>query len=185
MRPDEKNGRVFRPGRFKLRSADLSFGSARLLHELGLADLLLDRALEIQRAGGEHVGLGFQQILVEAAIVVDALERVGRDAQAHVAGERVRDEGDVDQVRQEAPLGLDVRVAHLVAHLGALGRQFAAPGHLAKSSSIPAIGEPHIAGLAGVQNRVHFQEPRTYRGRRPSGQGFWARPGISGALPWM
>jgi hypothetical protein len=61
--------------------------------------------------------------------VVDALQRIGRDAQAHVAGERVRDEGDVDQVRQEAPLGLDVRVAHLVAHLGALGRQFAAPGH--------------------------------------------------------
>ena len=108
--------------RFKL-------GSARLLGEYGLADLLLDRALQIQRAGGEHVGLGLQQVLVEAAIVVDALDRIGRDAQAHVAGERVRDEGDVDQVGQEAPLGLDVRVAHLVAHLGALGRQFAAPGH--------------------------------------------------------
>ena len=103
--------------------------SARLLHEHRLADLLLDRALQIQRAGREHVGLGLDQILVEAAIVVDALERIGRDAQAHVAGERVRDEGDVDQVRQEAPLGLDVRVAHLVARLGALGRQFAAPGH--------------------------------------------------------
>jgi hypothetical protein len=33
-------------------------------------------------------------------------------------------------------------VAHLVAHLGALGRQFAAPGHLAKSSVIPAIAKP-------------------------------------------
>src|SRR6185503_14843716 len=38
-----------------------------------------------------------------------------------------------------------------------------------------AIGEPHLAGLAGVQNRVHFQELRSYRVRWPSGQGFWAR----------
>jgi hypothetical protein len=81
--------------------------------------------------------------------VVDALQRIGRDAQAHVAGERVRDEGDVDQVRQEAPLGLDVRVAHLVAHLGALGRQFAAPGHFEKSSSIPARGKARSRGPRG------------------------------------
>jgi len=33
--------------------------------------------------------------------VVDALDRIGRDAQAHVAAERVRDEGDVAQVRQK------------------------------------------------------------------------------------
>jgi len=122
--------------------------SARLLHELGLADLLLDRALEIQRAGREHVGLGLEQVLVEAAIVVDALQRVGRDAQADVAGERVRDEGDVDEVRQKAPLGLDVRVAHLVAHLRALGRQFAAPGHV-KILFHPRHGQAASRGRRG------------------------------------
>src|SRR5262245_33781062 len=45
---------------------------------------------------------------------------------------------------------------------------------MSKSSSIPAMAKPLLAGAAGVQNRVHFQEPRTYRGRRPAGQGFWA-----------
>src|SRR5262245_25105608 len=84
--PKQKNGRVFRPSRFKLRSADCSSDSARLLNRGGLADLLLDCALEVQRLRRQHVGVGLQEIRVEAAIVVDALERVGRDAQAHVAG---------------------------------------------------------------------------------------------------
>lgn len=61
--------------------------------------------------------------------MIHRLQRIGRDAQADVAAERVGDEGDVAQVRQEPALGLDVGVAHLVAHLGALGRQFAAPRH--------------------------------------------------------
>ena len=151
MRP-KQNGRVFRPGRSKLRSADFSFLSARLLGEYRLADLLLDRALQIEGAGGEHVGLGLDQVGIEAAIVVDALQRIGRDAQAHVAGEGVRDEGDVDQVRQEAPLGLDVRVAHLVAHLGALGRQFAAPGHC-KILFHPRHRQAHLAAARGSKSR--------------------------------
>lgn len=61
--------------------------------------------------------------------MVDALHRVGGDAQAHVALQGFRDEGHVDQVRQEAALGLDVGVADLVADEGALGRQFAAARH--------------------------------------------------------
>lgn len=61
--------------------------------------------------------------------MVDALDRVGGDAQAHVAAERFRDERHVDEVRQEAALGLDVGVADLVADEGALGRQFAAARH--------------------------------------------------------
>lgn len=61
--------------------------------------------------------------------MIDALDRVGGDAQAHVAAQRFADEGHVDQVRQEAALGLDVGVADRVADLGALGRQFAAARH--------------------------------------------------------
>jgi hypothetical protein len=45
-------------------------------------------------------------------------------------------------------------VAHLVAHLGALGRQFAAPRHCKKSSSIPKGSSLWQRG-AGVQNHVH------------------------------
>lgn len=111
----------------------MALASARLLdfllHEDRLADLLLDRALQVERAGREGGRPGLLQVGVEAAVVVDALQRVGRHPQAHVAAERVRDEGDVDQVRQEPALGLDVRVAHLVADLGALGGQFALTGH--------------------------------------------------------
>lgn len=62
--------------------------------------------------------------------MVDALDRVGRDAQAHVALQGFADERHVDEVRQEAALGLDVGVADLVADEGALGRQFAAARHV-------------------------------------------------------
>jgi hypothetical protein len=31
---------------------------------------------------------------------------------------------------------------------------------------------------AGVQNRVHFQELRSYRGSGANRQGFWARPSL-------
>src|SRR6185437_4979840 len=101
--------------------------------------------------------------------MVDALDRVGRDAQAHVAAERVRDECDVAQVRQEAPLGLDVGVADLVADEGALGRQFAAPRHIDKSSSVPR--QP--LRPRGSKIRVLLTgSGRTYRGEGPIRQGF-------------
>src|SRR6195952_2008219 len=97
-----KNGRVFRPSRSKLISIKqlslLSPASARLLLRRGGGDLLRDGALEVQRAGREVGGARLQDEGVKAAIVVDALDGVGRDAQAHVAAERIRDEGDVAQV---------------------------------------------------------------------------------------
>jgi hypothetical protein len=102
--------------------------------------------------------------------VVDALDRVGRDAQAHVAAERVRDERHVAQVRQETPLGLDVGVADLVADQGALGRQFATPRHVEKSSSSPGSPMAPVGGL----NRCPSRERRTYRGERAERQGFRA-----------
>lgn len=155
----------------RYRSQTSSARLRDLLLEHRLADLLLDRALEVQRLRRQVFGFRLQQKRVEAAIVVDAFQRIGRDAQAHVAAERIRDEGDVDQVRQEPALGLDIGVAHLVARQRALGRQFAAPRHCRKSSSIPGLGCAYAA-TAGVQNHVHFQERRTYRANGPSGQGF-------------
>jgi hypothetical protein len=92
--------------------------------------------------------------------MIDALQRVGRDAQADVAAERVGDEGDVAEVGQEPALGLDVGVAHLVAHLGALGRQFAAPRHR-ENPLVARISQP-LKARRGLKSRS-FQEPRTYR----------------------
>jgi hypothetical protein len=145
-----ENGRVFRPGRstnsitsilrvWTLTSpvAPAANPSARLLLRRARCRLLLDRTLQIQGARRQILGAGLLQKGVEAAIVVDALDRVGGDAQPHVSAQRIRDEGDVAEVRQEPPLGLDVGVAHLVARLGALGRQFTAPRH--RSSPLPSL----------------------------------------------
>ena len=160
--PKSKNGRVPRPGRStnskhsSLTRRDTSptrpnrISSARLLLRRRRG-LLHDRALQFQRARREVVGLGLDQERIEAAIVVDALDRVGGDAQANVPPQRVRDEGHVAQVRQEAPLGLDVGVADLVAGLGALGRQFAAPRHI--ENPLPS---PH-------PGRARFRAPRGFK----------------------
>src|SRR5262245_19928352 len=92
-------------------------------------ELLLHFALDLAGAPGELVLLRLDQEGVEAAAAVDGLERIGRDAQLHRAAERVRHHGDVDQVGEEAPLGLDVRVADLVPDLRAFAGQFATPRH--------------------------------------------------------
>jgi hypothetical protein len=127
----------------------------RLLLVGHLRQLLLDRLFQLQRAGRQHVGLGLDQEGVEAAAVVDALDGVGRDPQAHVAAERVRDEGDVAQVRQEPALGLDIGVAHLVTHQRPLGRQFAAPCHRDKSSAFPGLIRKPQRARRGGSNLVH------------------------------
>ncbi len=106
--------------------------------------------------------------------MIDALDRIGGNAKAHVAAERIRDEGHVAQVRQEAPLGLDIRVAHLVAHLRALGGQFTAPRHRDKSSSIPAPVRVMRRRSQGSKTRP-TREPGTYRGRQPGRQGLGRR----------
>ena len=52
--------------------------------------------------------------------MVDALDRICGDAQPHIPVQRIGDEGDVAEVRQKPPLGLDVGVADLVAYQGPL-----------------------------------------------------------------
>jgi hypothetical protein len=59
--------------------------SARLRFRLRLRGLLLDRALQVERTGRQVDGLGLEQEGIEAAAVVDALDRVGRDAQARAS----------------------------------------------------------------------------------------------------
>lgn len=88
--------------------------------------------------------------------MVDALDRVGGDAQAHVAAERFADERHVDEVRQEAALGLDVGVADLVADEGALGRQFAAARHGRNPLLSPKRFAAAILGATGA-NSVSLQ----------------------------
>jgi hypothetical protein len=124
--------------------------SPRLLLRFRPRLLLLDRPLQLQRLRRQLRPLRLQQKRIQPAAMIDALDRVGGDAQADVAAECVGDEGDVAEVGQEPALGLDVGVAHLVAHLGALGGQFAAPRHLQKSSYSPASRAP-VSGAAGVE----------------------------------
>lgn len=126
--------------------------------------------------------------------MVDALDRVGRDAQAHVALQGFRDERHVDEVRQEAALGLDVGVADLVADEGALGRQFAAARHVtdplvrALNELRPPSGAPRgqiLLSLQGAGGRIGGKGrvvkatgrfgPSSRGGREPE-------PGISGRI---
>jgi len=100
------------------RNGSLLARKAQSLRDAGLhrVTVSLDSLDEEVFAAVNDVGAPVARVLegIEAAAVVDALDRVGGDAQAHVAAERVGNEGDVAQVRQEPALGLDIGVAHLV-----------------------------------------------------------------------
>jgi hypothetical protein len=65
-------------------------------------------------ARGDRTSARCQEKRIEGAIVVDALSRVGRNAQAHVLVQRIG-HGDIAQVRQEPALAPDIGVAHLPA----------------------------------------------------------------------
>ena len=97
--------------------------------------------------------------------MVDRLERIGRDPQPHRAPERVGDQRHVQQVRQEPPLGLDVRMADLVADLGALAGQFAASRHnktLKSGVLCERLPRPKEAE-AVWRAKGSLEEPRKYR----------------------
>src|SRR6476469_9376312 len=91
--------------------------------------LLPDLTLELKRLHRQFVVLRLHEKGVETAAMIDRLERVCRHAQLDRAAKRVRDQRDVEQVGQKAPLGLDVGVADLVSDLSTLARQFAPPRH--------------------------------------------------------
>src|ERR1043166_8300 len=123
--------------------------------------LLLDLPLEFARARPEFRFLRLGEKGVEAAAAVNGLEGVRGDAQPHRAAERVGDERDVAQIGQEPPLGLAVRVAHLVAHLGSFAGQFAAPRHCgssmrvgaAEASNKPVCGRKFARPIGGAGRR--------------------------------
>src|SRR4051812_44321379 len=84
--PPNKNGRTFRSGRPKLLNVGVA-SSARLGHR-GVRRLLLgDRALEVDRLLRQLTLFGLEQEGVEAAAVIDGLQRVGRDPQPDRAAE--------------------------------------------------------------------------------------------------
>src|SRR4051812_15796163 len=74
----KRPGLSTQPLKTLIRYRSAAKASARLrglLLEHRLADLLLDRALEVQRLGRQVFGFRLQEIGVEAAIVVDAFQR--------------------------------------------------------------------------------------------------------------
>src|SRR5262245_66657002 len=74
---------------------------------------LSDLSLQLERLLGQVVVLRLQQERIKTTAMIDRLERVRRNAQLDRTAEGVRDHGDVEQIGQEAPLGLDVGVADL------------------------------------------------------------------------
>src|SRR5581483_9993766 len=82
--------------------------------------LLDDLPLEDEHARRQFGILGLEQEGVEAAAMIDAFKRIRGNPQPERAAERVRDQRDVEQVGQKPPLGLAVRMAHLVPDLTGL-----------------------------------------------------------------
>jgi hypothetical protein len=68
-----------------------------------------------------------EQERIEPAAVIDGLDRVRADPETHIAVEDVAAHRHVAQVRQEPALGLDVRMAHLVADKHRLASEVATP----------------------------------------------------------
>src|SRR5258708_30981635 len=68
-------------------------------------ELLGDLALEIERPRRQFDIARLGEEGVEAAAVIDAPQRIGGDPKPHRAAERIGNHGDIQEVRQEAPLG--------------------------------------------------------------------------------
>ena len=85
--------------------------------------------------------------------MIDRLQAVRGNLQAHRAAEHVGHQGDVEKVRQEAPLGLDVRVADSVARHRAFARQIATTRHGKPQNSLKIA---MLAGAGGAQNSLLF-----------------------------
>jgi hypothetical protein len=96
----------------------------RLRGELGL-----HLALDLQGARRQGFVAGLQQEGVQAATGVERAQRRVADAQGERLAERIGLQGDRGQRRQEAALGLDIRVAHIVADHRADTREFATARH--------------------------------------------------------
>lgn len=134
-------------------------------------ELLLDVALQRERAGRQLAGRSLDEEGVEAAAMIDGAQGVGRDAQTHRAAERVGLQGDVDEVRPEDRLGLTVRVADELARQGGFPGQFATASHdlIPKLSRTPTQNaDTRRAGRRApevkLKWRVYSQAPSVRQG---------------------
>src|SRR5262245_57068433 len=117
----------------------------------------LDAALQPQDLRRElAIGRAFEKG-VDPALELDGADRIGRQAQPYRA-DRIGQQRDRLQVRQNPPLGLAVRMADIVADLDALAGHRALAGHAV----------PHF--------RTHgFARAATWRARE---RGFYALDAI-------
>jgi hypothetical protein len=76
--------------------------------------------------------------------LIDGLEGVRGNAQLDGTPERIGNQGDIEQVGQESPFGLDVGVTYLVADLRGLAGQIASSRHW-KTSNISGVRAHHPA----------------------------------------
>src|SRR5262249_39659686 len=97
-------------------------------------------------------GLGQERI--EATAALHGLERMGADAQAHLALQGIADQRHVDQIRPKRAFGLVFRMAAQLAGHGPFARQLAPPRHSTSLLSNNPLGR----GL-GIARRS-IREPR-------------------------
>src|SRR5215831_8572062 len=109
---------------------------------------LANPALEIERSPRQVPVFCFHQEGVEAAAVVHRSQRIRRDTQLDGAAQRVRHQGDIEQIGQKSPLRLDVRVAHPMTDLGSPAGQLAPSGHKRTSTFAPTAA---IAGAGKIR----------------------------------
>ncbi|CAB5370573.1 unnamed protein product [Rhizophagus irregularis] len=119
--------------------------------------LLGDIALQATGAQRQLVVGRLDQPVVEAADMLDRTQAVRRHAQLDAGAERVGDQRDVLQVRQERALGLVVRVGNVVTHHPALAGQFADPRH----RKFLNVREPmkRLVKAGRIPNAVRFSRP--------------------------
>src|SRR5208283_4144922 len=100
---------------------------------------------------------GLEQEGVEAAAMLDRAQGGGGDAQAHRTLQRVRDQRDIDEVRQEPRTGLVIGMADEIAGLHGLAGQFATAGHWV---SFRFLITPAMEARAGSRRKIKALRPK-------------------------
>ena len=89
---------------------------------------LSEFALYLDGARAQLLFVGLQQPVIEATVVLNRTQTVGRNAELEAAIQLFAQQRDVLQIGQKDPLGLVVGVADIVANLATFAGQFANAG---------------------------------------------------------
>jgi hypothetical protein len=105
-----------------------AFNSKKPMMKSG-SDLLADLTLQQASANRKIALVSLGQECIKATAMFDRAQRMGGNAKTETLAERVGDQRDIAQVRQELALGLVVRMADIVPGQDGFAGQFATTGH--------------------------------------------------------